>query len=122
MKTKHLWGFRSRFRRGTFGWRGSSKAIERIDEALSEILLVTRTDPALGAEGAVILLTKISPALQDVDSSSGSLGNASYRMVETLVPIIAQAPASELTFKCAGRVGSASLSHAFALGKHPGRC
>jgi hypothetical protein len=95
MKTKHLWVFRSRFRRGCFGWRGSSKAIERIDQALSEILLVTRTDPALGAEGAVILLTKVSPALQDVDSSSGSLGNAAYRMVETLVPIIAQAPVTQ---------------------------
>lgn len=95
MTTKHLWQFRSRFRRGAFGWRGSGKAIERLNEALSEILLVAHMDASLAAEGAVILLTKMSSALQDVDSSSGSLGNATNRIVETVAPIIARAPVSE---------------------------
>jgi hypothetical protein len=45
-----------------------------------------------GAEGAVILLEKLSPALCEVDSSSGALGHAAHVAVECLVPLIALAP------------------------------
>jgi len=67
--------FRTRFRRSAFGWAGSKLAISRIDEALAEIRAVARHDPTAAAEGAVLLLEKISPALCQVDSSSGALGN-----------------------------------------------
>ena len=57
------WGFRARFRRGAFGWKGTQLAIGRINEALTEIRAVARHDTACAAEGAVLLLEKLSPAL-----------------------------------------------------------
>ena len=85
------WAFRTRLRRAAFGWAGSKLAIRRIDEALAEIRIVARHDQAAAAEGAVLLLEKLSPALCQVDSSSGALGNATHSAVETLVPFIAGA-------------------------------
>jgi hypothetical protein len=92
--TTVTWRFRTRFRRDTFGWKGSKLAIERIKEALSEINTVARYDPVQAAEGAVLLLERLSPALCQIDSSSGAIGNATYNAVEALVPLIAGAPAS----------------------------
>jgi hypothetical protein len=86
----HKWQFTSRFRRHAFGWR-SDTPIQRIKEALAEIKLVARNDPVLAAEGAVTLLEKLSPALEQVDSSSGAMGSAVNRAIDTLVPIIARA-------------------------------
>lgn len=86
----HKWQFTSRFRRQAFGWR-SDTPIQRIKEALAEIKLVARKEPAIAAEGAVTLLEKISPALEQVDSSSGAIGTAVNRAIETLVPIIVKA-------------------------------
>jgi hypothetical protein len=86
----HKWQFASRFRRNAFGWR-SDTPILRIKEALSEIKQVARKEPVLAAEGAVAFFEKISPALEQVDSSSGSIGSAVNRAIETLVPIIAKA-------------------------------
>ena len=91
MPTAYKWDFSPRFRSRAFGWRGTSKAIERLNEALAEIGGVARSDAALAAEGAVLLLEKLSPAIRDIDSSSGSLGTAAGRAVETLVPLIAGA-------------------------------
>jgi hypothetical protein len=88
----HPWAFRTRFRRAAFGWRGSKLAIERIQEALSEIRALARQDPATAAEGAVLFLEKLSPALSQVDSSTGALGNATYRAVQELAPLISSAP------------------------------
>jgi len=87
----HRWVFKARFRRRAFGWR-SQPAIQRIKEALSEIKKVARRDPALGGEGAVAFLERVSPALEQVDSSSGAMGNAVNRAIDELVPIVAQAP------------------------------
>ncbi len=89
---KHKWTFAPRFRRNAFGWR-SQPAVKRVREAISEIKKTARKNPVLGAEGAVLLLEKVSPALARVDSSSGSIGNAVGRAIEALVPIIAGAPA-----------------------------
>lgn len=89
------WAFRARFRRAAFGWAGSKLAISRIEEALSEIRAIARHDQIAAAEGAVLLLEKLSPALSQVDSSSGALGNATYGAVQTLVPIIAVADVSD---------------------------
>ena len=93
-KTAHKWDFRLRFKARTFGWR-SDLPIKRIKEAVSEVRQAARKDKILGAEGAVIFLERLSPAIEQVDSSSGAIGTTVYRAVETLVPIIAEAPASD---------------------------
>lgn len=93
-KTTHEWAFRSRFKRQSFGWR-SSLPIKRIKEAVSEIRQTARKDKILGAEGAVIFLERLAPAIEQVDSSSGAIGTAVYSAVDTLVPIIVAAPASD---------------------------
>ena len=95
----HPWDFRARFRRTAYGWKGSKLAIERIHEALTEIRTVARHDPATAAEGAVLFLEKLSPALNQIDSSSGALGNATYAAVQELVPIISNAPVDTATRK-----------------------
>lgn len=93
---KRVWAFTPRFRRGAFGWR-SDTAIARVKEAVAEIKAVSRKEPLLAAEGAVLFLTKVSPALQNIDSSSGAIGTAVNRAIEALVPILARASADEPT-------------------------
>jgi hypothetical protein len=88
----HQWAFKSRFRRNAFGWHGSRLAVSRVDEAVSEIRKVARTNATLAAEGAVALIERLSPALEHVDSSSGALGSAVNGAIRALVPIIANAP------------------------------
>jgi hypothetical protein len=51
----------------------------------------------LGAEGAIRFIEKLSPALEEVDSSSGAIGTAVNRALDALIPIIIQAPADSLT-------------------------
>lgn len=87
------WTFPARFRARAFGWKSTKLASERLKEAISEIKAVHRKDPLLAAEGAVRLIEKLVPAIQDIDSSSGSLGTATNRALDTLVDIIAAAPA-----------------------------
>lgn len=84
------WQFASRFRRHAFGWR-SDTPVQRIKEAVLEIKQVARKEPVLAAEGAITLLEKLSPALEQVDSSSGALGSAVNKAIHTLVPIIVKA-------------------------------
>lgn len=91
------WKFRSRLRRSAFGWRGTQLAIKRLTEALTEIRAVSRRDGARAAEGAVLFLEKISPAVRDVDSSSGALGSAVHAAVQELVPVIAAAIVNDAT-------------------------
>jgi hypothetical protein len=86
----HSWQFAPRFKRNGFGWR-SDLPIQRIKEALAEIKQVGKKDPVLAAEGAIVLIGKLSPALMNVDSSSGALGSWINRAIETLVPVIATA-------------------------------
>jgi len=89
---RHKWVFRARFRRNAFGWK-SQPAIKRIKEAVAEIKKVARKDQVLAADGAVVLLEKLSPALERIDSSSGAIGTAVNNAIVALVPIIAEAPA-----------------------------
>lgn len=91
------WKFTKRFRRGGFGWRASRLASERIAEALAEIRAAACRDSLHAADGAVRFLAKLSPALEQVDSSSGALGGASRAAVDELVPVIAQALTDEAT-------------------------
>ena len=90
----YKWPFRARFRRQGFGWR-SQPAIKRIKEAVSEIKKEARRDRVLGAEGAVLFLERVSPAIEQVDGSSGAIGTAVRNAIDALVPIIAAAPADE---------------------------
>ena len=90
MATSYKWQFSPRFRRNAFGWK-SDTPIQRIKEALSEIKAVAKKEPVPAAEGAVLFLEKVAPAIEQVDSSSGRIGSAVNRAIETLVPIIAQA-------------------------------
>jgi hypothetical protein len=92
----HKWAFRARFRRHAFGCK-SQPAIKRIKEAVSEIKKVARKDKLLAAEGAVLFLEKVSPALEHVDSSSGAIGTAVNNAIAALADIIATAPADEET-------------------------
>ncbi|MFU8858523.1 MAG: hypothetical protein ACNA8S_16145 [Deferrisomatales bacterium] len=96
MPESFKWQFAARFRRRAFGWK-SQPAIQRVKEAVSEIKAVARRDPLLAAEGAVLFLEKVSPALEQVDSSSGAIGTAVNKAIETLVPLIAHAPADART-------------------------
>ncbi|MDF1556396.1 MAG: hypothetical protein P1P84_25240 [Deferrisomatales bacterium] len=96
MPESFKWQFPARFRRRAFGWK-SQPAIQRVKEAVSEIKAVARRDPLLAAEGAVLFLEKLSPALEQVDSSSGAIGTAVNKAIETLVPLIARAPADART-------------------------
>jgi len=93
---KHKWIFAARFRARAFGWK-SQPAVTRVKEAVSEIKKVARKEPVLGAEGAVLFLQRVSPALVHVDGSSGAIGTAVYNAVQALVLIIAEAPADEAT-------------------------
>jgi hypothetical protein len=65
----HKWEFRARFPRQAFGW----KSQPAIKDAVSEIKKVARKDEVLAADGAVLFLEKLSPALEQVDGSSGAL-------------------------------------------------
>ena len=84
-------------RAGAFGWRGSAKAIDRLNQARSEIRAVNRSDPVAAAEGVVVLTERIWPAFEHIDTSSGALGGAVRRTLENLVPVLIEAPADEPT-------------------------
>ncbi|GIK86954.1 MAG: hypothetical protein BroJett026_24350 [Betaproteobacteria bacterium] len=92
----YKWAFAPRFRRHAFGWR-SQPAVQRVREAAAEIQKVARKDPALAAAGAVLFLEKVSPALEQVDSSSGAIGTAVNHAIETCARIISEAPVNDET-------------------------
>lgn len=94
--SQHRWEFKSRFRRGAFGWK-SRPAIARVKQAVAEIRSAAKRDPARAGEGAVALLERLSPALEHVDSSSGAIGTAVNHAIAELVPIIATAPVDAKT-------------------------
>lgn len=95
-RLSHPWAFRARFRRSAFGWK-SQPAITRVREAVSEIKKVAKKDPFIAAEGAVLFLERVSPALEHVDSSSGAIGSAVNQAIMELAAVIAKAPASAPT-------------------------
>jgi hypothetical protein len=91
------WQITARFRAKAYGWRGSSLAISRLKEAVSEIKAVAKSDPVAAADGAVSLMERIWPAFQDIDTSSGALGTAVARTLGALIPILIDAPADHST-------------------------
>ena len=91
----HKWAFRSHFRAKAFSWKASKLASQRLKEAVSEIKAVARKDPLTAADGAILLMEKLWPAVQHIDSSSGALGNAVNKTVHQLVEVILAAPVDE---------------------------
>ena len=79
----------------SYGWRGSQKAIARLKGAVSEIKAVRRRDPVAAGEGVVSLAERIWPAFEQIDTSTGALGSAVNRTLESLIPILIAAPADE---------------------------
>ena len=71
--------------------------MQRVREAATEIQKIAKKDPALAASGAVLFLEKVSPALEQVDSSSGAIGTAVNHAIETCARIIAEAPVDNET-------------------------
>jgi hypothetical protein len=99
MPDSRTWLFKPRFRQRAFSWHGSKTAIARLREATSEIKGVARSDPITAAEGFVVLAERLWPALQDIDTSSGALGNAVNTALDELLPIFIAAPAERATRK-----------------------
>src|SRR5205807_1272146 len=91
------WEFLARFRSGAYSWNGSRLACQRLGEALREIESVSALDPVRAAEGAINLMEKLWPAFQHIDTSSGALGQATYRAVNRLIDFCCAAPADEKT-------------------------
>jgi len=92
MPTSIIWQFKRHLRTGAFGWKGSALACKRLGEAVAEINKVAKTSPVAAAEGVVALCERLWPALQQVDSSSGALGNAVSRALGMLLPLLIDAP------------------------------
>ncbi len=92
----HRWEFQTRFRRHAFGWK-SQPAVTRVRQAVAEIKKIAKRDAMLAAEGAVLFLERVSPALEQVDSSSGAIGSAVNTAIADLVPLIVSAPADATT-------------------------
>ncbi len=91
MSQEHKWQFAARFRACAFGWRASRLAAQRLKEAVSEIRKVGRGDPVLAAEGAIKLIEKLWPALQQIDTSSGLLGGAVNGAVHEVIQYLIEA-------------------------------
>lgn len=97
MKSKHTWAFRAHFRSKAYGWRGTALASKRLREAVTEIKKVAKKDPVTAGEGCVLLMERIWPALEFIDSSSGALGAAVGRTLVALIPVLIEAPCDEKT-------------------------
>ena len=97
MSDPYKWLFKARFRERAFGCRGSKTAVVRLREATSEIKAVARSDAIAAADGIVTLAERLWPALQEIDTSSGELGNAVNRTLEELLPTLIGAPADPAT-------------------------
>ena len=88
----HKWIFKAHFRKEAYGWNGTAKASKRMKEAVSEIKKVAKKDPALAGEGVIELFIRLYPALMHIDSSSGALGTAMNNTIESLIPVLINAP------------------------------
>jgi hypothetical protein len=90
-----VWAFRTNFRRGALGWRSSHIAVERVRAAVDEITREAGKNPGRSAEGIVVLFERISPAFENVDDSSGYLGDEIRAAIDDLVPKFRDAPLSD---------------------------
>jgi hypothetical protein len=88
MASGSRWTFKARFRARAFGWRGSKTAIARLKEAVSEIKTAAKADAVAGGEGAVVLMERLWPTFQDIDTSSSALGTAVNATLKEVIPIL----------------------------------
>jgi len=86
------WVFVGRLRPRALGWRSARAAGERVRDAVLEIRAAAREDPLLAAGGAVRLIERLEPALENV-AGSRALGAAVRRALSELIPLICGAPA-----------------------------
>ena len=91
MTKKHKWTFKSRFRREAYSWKSTQLASKRMREAVSEIKKIAKSDSALGGEGVIELFVRLYPALMHIDSSSGALGTALNKTIDSLMPFLIKA-------------------------------
>jgi len=91
----YSWEFKRFLRTRAFKWNSSALACKRLAEASKEIAAVAKKDPVLAGEGAVALCERLWPALQEIDSSSGALGNTVSNVVADAVTVLSRAPAPE---------------------------
>ncbi len=66
MANRHHWAFEVRFRARAYGWRGSALSGQRLKEAVREIRSVAK-DRMRAAEGCVLLMERLWPALEHID-------------------------------------------------------
>jgi len=88
---KHTWTFKKYFRREAYGWNGTAKASKRMAEAISEINKTAKNNSSLAGEGTIELFVRLYPALMNIDGSSGSLGTAMNKTIDSLMPILIKA-------------------------------
>ena len=98
-KSAHKWIFPSRFRAKAYSWKSSALAGKRIGEAVTEVSKVAKTGPHAAGEGVVLFLEKLVPAIESIDSSSGSLGNATNKAVLQLTQLFKSLPIGTPTRK-----------------------
>lgn len=93
-KTEKIkWQFTARFRKRAFGWKGTQLASKRLKEAFSEINKQVKVNPLGAVEGAILLLEKLVPSIEQIDSSSGSMGTAVYNILGKITGLIAKTEA-----------------------------
>lgn len=85
---KYKWDFASKFRKGAYPWNGTAKAQAALKQALSELKSAARDNAGLAAEGATVLLQKLVPSIEKIDSSSGALGSSVYDTVVELAEMV----------------------------------
>jgi tetratricopeptide (TPR) repeat protein len=89
------WVFKSYFRTRAFGWRASRLAVQRLNDATSEICANARRHAIDSAEGAVCLIERIGPTFELIDTSSGALAEAVNRSLTAIIPVVASALADQ---------------------------
>lgn len=88
---KPTWEFTRYFRAGAYKWNGTALASKRIKAAISEIKKAAKNDQAVAAEGAVTFIEKCRRAIENIDSSSGAIGNAVNNALYEVAEVISSA-------------------------------
>ena len=87
--------FKAHFRTRAFGWRASRLAVQRLNEAVTELCAISRRFPIESAGGAVCLIERIVPTFELIDTSSGILAAAVNRSLAEIIPMVIGAPTDE---------------------------
>ena len=87
------WHFEPDFIELRFGWQAEKKAAHAVHAAALEL---QRAEPASRREGALLLLERLWPAVQQVNRAPGHLDEAIERALATVLPLLAPATEPEL--------------------------